>query len=54
MYKWDDKFVDDETYIEYLESTIIYAKDVIDGKYNDILAHRMLPIENAIKNIRRN
>lgn len=50
----DGNVTDVETYVEFLERTIIYAKEVIEGKYDDIKAHKILLIETAVKNIERN
>lgn len=53
-YYLGDKIVDVETYVEFLERTIIYAKEVIEGKYDNIKEHKILPIEAVVKDIERN
>lgn len=50
----DGKIVDVKSYVAYLEKIICYAKEVIEGKHDDIRAHKILPVEAAVKNIERN
>ncbi|MFH0820104.1 MAG: hypothetical protein V1892_03660 [bacterium] len=54
MYYIDGDIVDVETYVEFLERIIIYAKEVIEGKYDNIKEHKILPIEAVVKDIERN
>lgn len=53
-YYLDGKIVDVGTYVDYLEKIICYAKEVIEGKHDDIRAHKILPVEAAVRNIKRN
>lgn len=49
MRKFKEPVIDYVAYAKYLEDIALYANDVIEGKYDSIPQHKMLPIKSAIE-----